>query len=315
MFPSNRQLSSSPRAVCRGFTLTELLVVVGIIIALVALLIPALSHVRKKGRDKEAESMLTGLAQALQTYHTTFGAYPGPMSPGATASVSTKGMSGAQNMLLGLSYTMYDSAQAPAGSLALGSGYSVDPTNAKGPVNLANRGPTGAYEQLNSFFTVTARNVSPPSPGVPPTWPAGGFPGIAPGAGNNFNFPVLVDTYPDALPILYYRRSPGVSMPVAADNNNAPAGYFLRDNLEYTNGKLTTANGTLYDQLAMNAAGAPSPGQALRSKDLQKYASDSGTPPNARGGFMLISAGADRLYGCGPDPESNSDNIVVVGGN
>jgi len=298
-------------AVRRGFTLTELLVVIGIIIALIALLIPALAHVRKKGKEKEAEAQLVGISESLNTYHTTFGAYPGPMATPFTASKTGKVLSGSQNMLMGLSYTIYPGT--PPNTLQISASFSVDPTTASGPNNLAVVSPTGAPEHLKPFYTVSPSKITPAATTTPTTtYVNGGFKGIDTTVNNTFKFPVLLDTYPDALPILYYRRSPGVSFPVASDNMQAgDAAYYLQDNLEYTKGKLeaggtpgTPGTGMVYDQAVQkDSQGNPTTYRALKSKDLENFARDSGANVRAKGGYMLISAGADRLYGGIPDPD------------
>ena len=46
--------------------------------------------------------------------------------------------------------------------------------------------------------------------------------------------PVVVDSFPDALPILYYRRNPGVDVPSASANSSVPAAYYTRmENIEF----------------------------------------------------------------------------------
>ncbi len=68
----------------------------------------------------------------------------------------------------------------------------------------------------------------------------------------------MVDAYPDALPILYYRRSSGVDQPVvaAAPVAGAPpalAGYYLNDNIEYTtNAGLVSSSGTPFNEPGLN---------------------------------------------------------------
>jgi len=310
----------------RGFTLTELLVVIGIIIALVALLIPALAHVRRKGRDAEARAQLQGIAEALETYHSTFGAYPGPAAQPYTSSGNPqKVLSGSQNMLLGLSFALYPPGFTLLDPVPVPTGGFADPTIPQGPINYGVTGPTGASPQLKPFYSVTAKNISSPLPGTkPPAWPPGGFGGVDTNV-NNFKFPVPIDTYPDALPILYYRRSPGVTVPVAGADTTFTSAYCLRDNEEYTKAKLVTAQGNVYDQTVTNPAGWNPTDKTLRVKDLEDFASDGGLPARARGGFILVSAGADRLYGSsgkeiqvpppGKSPPLPTDNIVVVGGN
>src|SRR5207302_1105323 len=88
----------------------------------------------------------------------------------------------------------------------------AEPNKPGNVTNFANVRPDGFPESLPAFFDPAPKNLSKPSGGVSPalTWSPSGVKGSQP---NNFNFPVLVDTFTDALPILYYRRTPGVDKP------------------------------------------------------------------------------------------------------
>lgn len=60
-----------------GFTLVELLVVVGIIAVLIALLMPVLSKVRKHAQEVKCAANLHSVGQALTMYTQRYGHYPG----------------------------------------------------------------------------------------------------------------------------------------------------------------------------------------------------------------------------------------------
>jgi len=64
------------RADRRGFTLVEMLVVIGIIVVLVAILFPVFASVREQARQTQCISNLHQLGIALKSYRTDHGRYP-----------------------------------------------------------------------------------------------------------------------------------------------------------------------------------------------------------------------------------------------
>jgi prepilin-type N-terminal cleavage/methylation domain-containing protein len=310
-----------------GFTLIELLVVVSIIVILIAILIPALGHVKSTARAAATKALMSNLMTNIDAYYTTFHAYPGPMSTAFTTNAAAASkISGAQNMLLGLSYSVV--SPAPANSVALPTGaanvptgptYSasgapfVAPSVAAGPTNYGVVDPNGRPEHFSAFFSPSAKQLSPADAGGT-TWPNGGIAGGS--TGNDFAFPVVIDTYPDALPILYYRRTPGVenvasSSPVRVASSNPTteiAPYYLDENKEYTAAPaLTALNGTQFDQ----RKGSFAAGDTTSFADFGELVQTAGTTPAARGGYVLLSAGSDRTYG---KVGGKFDDGVVVGG-
>jgi len=78
-------------ALGNGFTLVELLVVVGIITALVALLLPALARAREYANRIKCAANQRSIGQALTMYTQTYGFYPGagmwPAVPSSSANL------------------------------------------------------------------------------------------------------------------------------------------------------------------------------------------------------------------------------------
>jgi prepilin-type processing-associated H-X9-DG protein/prepilin-type N-terminal cleavage/methylation domain-containing protein len=70
-------MQGRPPSRSRGFTLVELLVVVGIIAILIALLMPAITKVRKHALELKCAANLHSIGQALTMYTQTYGYYPG----------------------------------------------------------------------------------------------------------------------------------------------------------------------------------------------------------------------------------------------
>jgi prepilin-type N-terminal cleavage/methylation domain-containing protein len=61
-----------------GFTLIELIVVIGVIAILIAILFPAVSGMRERARAREAEVTQKALENAIRAYRAEYGCWPGP---------------------------------------------------------------------------------------------------------------------------------------------------------------------------------------------------------------------------------------------
>lgn len=332
MVAENKKGASRRRG---GFTLTEMLVVIGIIVALVALLIPAVGHVRRKGYDSGTRSTLMAIAKAVDTYYNTFNGYPGPAGLAQTTTNDSQlKVSGAQNLLIGLNYPMvaddvYDptkvvqfpgTAQVARANGSASSIY-LNPSEVRGPFNYAQSGTFGRYEPLQPFYPAATKHMTRPEGDDWSKLPFGGIVGAV-STYNQFRFPTLIDNYPDAMPILFYRRTPTVTAPVLMNPDNGPASFYISENDEYTTAQpLQSISGRTYNQLKAtaddDAANANTP-RDLTPQILQEAFRDSGG--TARGGYILLSAGSDRYYGvyhdtAGKPTTTDIDNIVQIGGN
>jgi len=74
----NSQLAT--RNYSNGFTLTELLVVIGIITILIGILLPVINRVRRIAYVADTQNEISQISNACNQYYTTFHAYPGPLS-------------------------------------------------------------------------------------------------------------------------------------------------------------------------------------------------------------------------------------------
>lgn len=124
-----------PRSAAAGFSLTELLVVIGLIAVLAALSVPAISAVRRRSQTQATRALMDRLRQGLEQYSLDFGQYP-PSRPEAlglrsnrqndgiealTRALSTRSKSGPYVELQGDELANCDQDLMPSG---------VDPTDA-----------------------------------------------------------------------------------------------------------------------------------------------------------------------------------------
>ena len=275
-----------------AFSLVELLVVVGIIVMLLAILMPAIAAARRQARTVDTTAQLRAIASSCEGYYTIFGAYPGLFSDGDVAyshrpsnPYGRWSLAGTQNLVLSLIGSAYAAPAAgtttiylsgvsakytayvnPPGAALIAPGYPAVSGTATGPLDQANGG-----QFYPAFYA--------------PRWgdlatTGGGFTNsdavvLNGGAANAL--PTLVDRYTDPLPILYYRKTSGIdggtgaaaaivsncpnplgaSIPTGSANSayapKAGAAFYAACNDEYTD---TGAISASYGQPLISPSGA-----------------------------------------------------------
>lgn len=349
----------------RGFTLTEILVTIGIIVILIAIVVPTVSKVQKSARVAGVQAQLNGLQGAITRYQQDHGALPGPLSndmlanpnlgsfPAPTPAVSpavnvlplndgngVKRITAAENLVLGL-----------LGGLVLQAGGVVtyDPAQVgNGPTNLN----AGQIKKFPTYIEATNLSWRPdPAQGGLRT----GHYADAAGEATDSIIPEFVDTFSSPMPILYLRARKGAPrvLPINVTNENNSvitnfpnpttgtrghydfsqfSGYVVADKGNYIGeGKSIDVNAYKPDNKRPK-----NPGQlphGLTAPDLNAsmdkaaqaplvytypynsyiYLKNPSSPstdpqPRQKDGYILISAGTDRVYGT-PDDITNFGSV------
>ncbi|HWB52642.1 MAG TPA: hypothetical protein VG722_00550 [Tepidisphaeraceae bacterium] len=203
-----------------GFTLVELLVVIGIIVLLIGILLPVVSRVRQRAYATGVEAQIAALKQAIDQYYSDFHSYPGPVSNqvmGTTAASITYdpnyttyvgSFTSSSNFLYNNTNKSYLTGPE---NLVLGliGGLRISGTNVyynpmlvgQGPASLNTAMPKkyGAYidtSDLSPDFNGSAKNGLYSD-------------GAASGGILDTPIPEILDRFPNRMPILYLRANVG----------------------------------------------------------------------------------------------------------
>jgi len=358
-----------------GFTLVELLVVIGIIGVLIGLLVTVIPKIRKSAYGASTSAQLSAISNAIQQYYGDFKAYPGPLSnnqlgtayaPGGQPNVYAYGypltgingitissgaqqhITGAQNLVLGLEGGLEiqtNTNGAPSAFVYNPLDLFPDGKN-PGPVGASNLNINNPRRQ-QSYIQIRQGDLSLPMM----SYNGGNGASFADAAGRSPTdapISVFLDKYPDPMPILYIRTNSGGTAIVGVRNTDGNGGnlvdsqspgpievpqYDLCQVLDYTkstigvianssknyHGLQGLGNANLTDTIV---SGYNNAGQnALAYLRDPNYRVDPNNPANSydplasnthsgvareKNGFILITAGPDRLYG-------TTDDIIFPG--
>ncbi len=305
-------LHQSPQCVSktspRGFSMTELLVVIGIIAILAGILLVAMGGVRTRAKTMQTLSTMTEFANACEQFQIEHGQYPGVIPDtvlAAALAAPEPSISGTENALLHLmgGYQVTtpfgidgaDASLAPAWTENEGAG-----------IICADYGDWKICVDINRIGEGPVINGKPYAPYYTPTESAVG---VARGqwsqeGTDNLKFPDLLDAW--GQPIVYVRQARTVG-PLVGNSGAAPAlpqpqfyyelfkpyvnsiklGEMGKSQIDATDGSILTDIGNSGDHLLISA-------QMLRHPAF-------GPKPDAlngtsRGGFVLLSAGPDGVY-------------------
>jgi len=299
----------------RGFTLIELLVVIVIIVLLMSILLPAMAAAKKAARVADTTAEMTAIRSACEAYNSLLGAYPGVFKDAdiATANAATPVFTGTQNLVLSLEGSLQGTtalASIAANAIGSNAATSIYPPGT-GPYDLA------ASRQYQPFWVPRAGDMV--AVGTTPSETYGGL-------------KTIVDHFPDALPILYYRRTAGVdgTLNGAVDTSgkvvgvgespgtpNTVAAYYRAVNTAYTDSTaLMAPSGSAFAQNTASLATKISSTTIAATHILTTYTAGAaivGGTALPTGGFVLIGAGPNRTYGL-PSGVTTNDDIVIIGG-
>ncbi|MGE5612589.1 MAG: type II secretion system protein [Bacillota bacterium] len=277
----------------RGFTLVELLVVIGIIGVLVSILVPVAGRIRQAGYKTDTANQLNVIRTAIEMYHQTFQAYPGPFSNQDVCTEAKVLFDGskvtmAENLVLGLlgGIEQRPNDKAPRYDFAwVGTG----------PRSLVASNP----KRYDPFLTTSG-------------WISDGqFREAETGriVCQDSRVPEFVDRYPaQPMPVLYLRARLGAPGIINGANSKELYQYDIRQITPYTSNRIYGNVQGLQKvgndmSVAFNKSSLADALPYFKNATLcpDKEKDQTKGTPRAKDGFILISAGQDRIYGTADD--------------
>ena len=287
--PDRRSLGSR----VAGFTLIELLVVIGIIVVLMGILIPVAAHVRKSAYVASTQSQLLVIQSGIEAYRQVFESYPGPLADAQTQGGATPLMvtdaggpgvkaviTGTENLALGILGGL-----TPVVPATVPPTFKFDPTLVGGGPSSLNPLKAQRYQSFVDPVAAGLDTVKSGNSWLP--WKNTAHSNVSvPAAYTDTAIPEFIDRFPDALPILYIRTRVGATNVVPGFPGAGSSAYDPALLYPYPFAlAVTNPNG-----VKPNTSDFPTAQSYFGS--LANF-----NVPRQKDGYMLISAGADRIYG------------------
>ncbi len=284
-----------------GFTLVELLVVIGIIALLMGILLPVINAVRKSAYGADSKNQIRGIANAIDRYYQEQSAYPGLFSnakiaAGKTVTGSPGNLTSTENCVLALTGGVATTA-------AWSSGVSIiDTTAFTYSTATLGRGPLTfnsiSQKRFQSYFDVSPQIVSMAGSQLDQTTSFGLG---EPNKGVNTGVPEFIDRFPGAMPVIYLRARVSGAGVVGIDAGPNTYQYDHRQLLPYI---LLNSGAFAFDTVLFpaNAVNDPAAIGAANFAGCYNYFLNAsvGTVEN-KDTYILISPGPDRKYGTSDD--------------
>ncbi len=285
----------------RGFTLVELLVVIGIIALLVGILLPVIGAARRAAYAADTRNSVRGISNAIDRYYQEQSAYPGVFSNTAIASgKSVTGSPGSltstENCVLALTGGITTTAAWSVGMvISDATGFTYSSANlGRGPLTFN----SVLQKRLPAYMEITSQLVST----TPNTLDSATSFGLSePNRGVNTGVPEFIDRFPGPMPIIYLRARVSGAGVVGVDTVAATFQYDHRQLLPYV---LSNSGAFAFDTTTFpaNVANDPATIGSANFAGCYNYFFNAGAGVvKNKDTYILISPGQDRKYGTSDD--------------
>jgi prepilin-type N-terminal cleavage/methylation domain-containing protein len=234
----------NPKSAMRpGFTLVELLVVIGIIVLLVGILMPVVRGVRISAFAADSRQQILRLTSAIEAYKADYGAYPGPLSndqiimqkdlPSPTTGSAVGALTNvtmSENLVLGIAGGLKPSTKTTGAAAPEYDEQRI--LSRMGPMGLNPLSPKSGH----AYIDVAAAELSlDGSMQENPQSKKFNFKSNQGGpAAKDSAIPEFVDHFPDPLPVIYLRARTGAPGVMSQGNKPEPFQYDLNQFGGYT---------------------------------------------------------------------------------